>query len=149
MVTCQLCGSDFDTSDASCHVGCPLSVGCSLVCCPHCGYQVPEPSNSRALAGLRRIRDGVARALRGARPRTIDPASDIPLTSLRAGQHAAVVAVDDASPRWLHRLSSFGIVAGTPVQLVQSRPTPIVRVGQTELALDRQIARSIRVQPRG
>ncbi|MFO7894243.1 MAG: hypothetical protein R6U63_10945 [Longimicrobiales bacterium] len=39
-VTCGFCGREFveDRSQATCQA-CPLSKGCSLMRCPHCGYE--------------------------------------------------------------------------------------------------------------
>lgn len=45
--SCTLCGARFLEGAPACP-GCPLAVGCRLVCCPHCGYQFPESS---AIAG--------------------------------------------------------------------------------------------------
>lgn len=49
--TCPLCGAKFDATAEGCRRDCPLSRGCSLVCCPHCSYGFPR---ERGLAGLLR-----------------------------------------------------------------------------------------------
>ncbi len=55
---CGLCGKGFAPS-GSCHPSCPMSSGCNLVRCPHCGYEFPDPEHSllarfvRKLAGRR------------------------------------------------------------------------------------------------
>ena len=36
---------------------------------------------------------------------------------------------------------------GAPVRLCQRRPTPIILVGETELALDASLARDVYVEP--
>ena len=52
---CPLCGLAFDADGAGCRPGCPLAKGCSVVCCPSCGYSFPQ---ERGLAGgLRRLLD--------------------------------------------------------------------------------------------
>jgi hypothetical protein len=53
MVTCALCGRDFDETVLNCHGLCPLAgaKGCGLVCCPYCGYQMVDERRSTA-AGL-------------------------------------------------------------------------------------------------
>lgn len=45
LVTCSLCGTRFDCNEAasSCS-GCPISHGCKLIRCPHCGYETPAPT---------------------------------------------------------------------------------------------------------
>jgi Fe2+ transport system protein FeoA len=45
---------------------------------------------------------------------------------------------------WL-QLSQYGLLPGTPICLTRKYPVPIVRVGQTDLALDRAIAARIYV----
>ena len=42
---CSFCGKKFDETHAvsSCQ-GCPMSKGCKMIRCPHCGYEMPpEP----------------------------------------------------------------------------------------------------------
>jgi len=44
-VTCPLCGSEYDEHvGLACHAGCPMSRGCRLLKCPHCGYEMPAPT---------------------------------------------------------------------------------------------------------
>lgn len=40
--TCALCGYQFNTTGMACHTSCPMSSGCHLICCPNCGYQMPD-----------------------------------------------------------------------------------------------------------
>ncbi len=52
---CPLCGADFDAEGQGCRPSCPMAKGCSVVCCPSCGYSFPQ---ERGLAGgLRRLID--------------------------------------------------------------------------------------------
>ncbi len=47
-----------------------------------------------------------------------------------------------------HRtLTVFGVVPGASVTIVQQQPACVIKVGETELALDREIAREILVEP--
>jgi hypothetical protein len=53
--TCPLCGAGFDASGQGCRPSCPMARGCSVVCCPSCGYSFPQETG---LAGvLRRFLD--------------------------------------------------------------------------------------------
>jgi Fe2+ transport system protein FeoA len=45
------------------------------------------------------------------------------------------------------RLTAFGLTPGTPVSILQRRPVPVVRIGETELALSEEILRQIQVRP--
>lgn len=56
--TCALCGYQFDASSMACHASCPMSTGCHLICCPNCGYQVPDEKHMSLTAVLRRAWDG-------------------------------------------------------------------------------------------
>ncbi len=38
MTACALCGFRYDETAHGCRPSCPLSRGCSLVCCPNCGH---------------------------------------------------------------------------------------------------------------
>ncbi|MBP2687679.1 MAG: hypothetical protein H6Q81_2584, partial [Deltaproteobacteria bacterium] len=44
-IRCPLCQCEIDPTDSSCRSGCPLSKGCTLVCCPRCGYSFPMPES--------------------------------------------------------------------------------------------------------
>jgi Fe2+ transport system protein FeoA len=45
------------------------------------------------------------------------------------------------------RLEAFGIAPGGAVRLVQRRPVPVVRVGETDLAVGAEILEEILVEP--
>lgn len=51
-VRCSLCGTEFTPSDHLCG-GCVVRRECRLVCCPNCGFGMPEESK---LAGWLRNR---------------------------------------------------------------------------------------------
>ncbi len=55
-MNCPLCGYDFDETDHACQAKCPMAAvqGCSLVCCPHCGYQMVDERKSGLAQLLRR-----------------------------------------------------------------------------------------------
>jgi hypothetical protein len=54
---CPLCGCEFDQTDQSCTGKCPMAAiqGCSLICCPNCGYQMVDETRSAAAKLLRRL----------------------------------------------------------------------------------------------
>jgi Fe2+ transport system protein FeoA len=45
------------------------------------------------------------------------------------------------------RLTAFGLTPGTVVSLIQRTPAPVVRIGETELALSEEICGQIHVRP--
>ena len=46
----------------------------------------------------------------------------------------------------LHRLAGFGLVPGATLRLVQRRPSLVVEIGETSLALDERVAAAIFVR---
>jgi Fe2+ transport system protein FeoA len=47
------------------------------------------------------------------------------------------------------KLSSLGLMAGVSVTLVQRRPAVVVRVAETDVALDPEVADDIWIEPAG
>jgi len=53
---CPLCGATFSEDEQPCK-GCPMQSGCSVVCCPACGYSfVAESQIVSAFKKLRKRR---------------------------------------------------------------------------------------------
>lgn len=50
-MNCSMCGFRFDPGAHVACKSCPLQSGCSVVCCPSCGYEMVDVNQSR-LAGL-------------------------------------------------------------------------------------------------
>ncbi len=131
---CPLCGFEFEPEDALCAHGCPLRAHCALVRCPSCDYEFPERPRPRSW--LRRL-------LGGGEPTGEGECQAMSVDQLGAGQSARVLSLSGDR----NRLAVFGLVPGAEITLLQRRPACVVQVGQTELALDRAIARRILVQP--
>ncbi|WP_373048184.1 FeoA family protein [Vulgatibacter sp.] len=70
----------------------------------------------------------------------------VPVTEAPVGVFLVVDAVSVENPVRSDRLASLGLVAGCEVVLRQRRPTFVLDVGETTLALDREIATGIRVR---
>lgn len=95
--------------------------------CPH-GRRIPPGACCR-------------RAAREVRP-VVRPLCDFP--------PGAVLRVVFVTPRYhqrLDRLSSFGVLPGATVQLHQKQPAVVLRVGATEVALERDVAGEIYALP--
>jgi hypothetical protein len=56
-----MCGFEFEEGKRAC-ASCPMSAGCRLVCCPHCGYQMIDEDSSTLVRLARSLRE----RLRGA-----------------------------------------------------------------------------------
>jgi Fe2+ transport system protein FeoA len=137
MMCCVMCGYEFDAAELNCHRACPLARGCLVICCPRCGYSTVDPARTR----LARWVAWLGRP----EPVAAPPPAGVPLLSLRPGQEATVVAVATAHLDRARQLSQYGLAPGTQIRLLQKRPTPIIQVGQTDLALDLPVAAEIYV----
>lgn len=62
----------------------------------------------------------------------------IPAAQLAAGEAGRVAFIHTRRPQYRQRLSQLGLVPGTLIRIRQRRPTLVIQVGHTELALDRQ-----------
>ncbi|MEE9464913.1 MAG: FeoA family protein, partial [Candidatus Neomarinimicrobiota bacterium] len=63
------------------------------------------------------------------------------------GRRARVAFLTPSFHKRFDRLAAFGINPGTEVSVHQRKPAFVVRLGETELALDAIIAREIFVKP--
>jgi Fe2+ transport system protein FeoA len=139
---CALCGLRFTHGGQVC-ASCPITHGCEeLVRCPRCGYQFPRGSRTLAWAARlwRRWRGlAVPAPAAGSHPvQTLD--------HLRRGETARVLKVAAADVPMLMKLSQLGLVPGAEVRMEQSRPAAIVRVGETNVALQRTVARAVHIR---
>lgn len=137
-VRCGLCGHVFDPDGLACHAGCPLGPKCRLICCPNCGYEVPDEASSASARLIGRFR-------RPARRLAPHGGDSVPLSALREGATAEVRSLDGMPGPRSARLSAFGLVPGVTITLRQRRPVPVVRVGLTEIALSEEILEQILV----
>jgi len=70
----------------------------------------------------------------------------IPLGDLEPGREARIVFIAPGVVRRLDRLGSYGVVPGTVLTLRQKRPSFVIEVGGTALALEREVAGEIFVR---
>jgi Fe2+ transport system protein FeoA len=137
MVICPLCGFEFERVDTLCRHGCPLHTTCNLTRCPSCDYEFPA-------GAVRAPRWRLWPWRRQAAPAVEEVAT---VRSLGPGDRARVVALAGGDGARHNTLAVFGLVPGAEVELLQRRPTFVVRVGETELALEGEIAGQIVVAP--
>jgi len=69
-----------------------------------------------------------------------------PLSDLKLGERGRIVFITPRSRTLLERLSSFGLVPGSEIRLGQKKPSFVVELGETTLALDGDIAREVYVK---
>ena len=145
-MNCPLCGYEFDPVALDCReTGCPIAQlqGCSIICCPNCGYQMPDKRDSVLAGLLERVQARFAR--RGAVEAT--PPGRLSVRDLKPGQSAVVAELAFSDADRLDQLCAFGLAPGCTVQLDQTEPVVILRIGGTTLSLDSEIARGIVIEP--
>jgi len=69
-----------------------------------------------------------------------------PLDRLGVGERGRIVYIVPREPERLVKLSSLGIVPGVTISLLQRSPAAVLRVGETTLAVDPDIASEIYVK---
>ena len=82
-----------------------------------------------------------------AAPTTVEPLM-VPLDRLPIGREATVAFIHTTRHAYLQRLSALGFAPGRVIRLRQTRPTLVIQLGETELALDNQAGREIFVRRR-
>lgn len=79
--------------------------------------------------------------------RDSSPSNKPSLAALANGSYARIACVECPNAARCARLMAYGLVQGQIIQLVQSQPAYVIRVDETELALDEEVARCVRVEP--
>jgi DtxR family Mn-dependent transcriptional regulator len=69
-----------------------------------------------------------------------------PLADLMPGEQAKIVFITPGSHSRLDRLSAMGVVPGSVVKLHQKRPSYVIQLGETMVAVDRDITKEIFVK---
>ena len=136
---CPLCGCEFDQIAMSCHSSCVFNESCGIICCPNCGYQLPDERKSRLAETVRRFL-----ARRRAEAETLAPVR--PLSMMKPQQTGKVVAIQSDNHTRVERLNVLGLVPDALIMVEQKRPTFVIRVGFTELSVEREIADDILVE---
>ena len=70
----------------------------------------------------------------------------MPMKDLEPGNRARITFISPRDHGRMDRLSTLGIVPGTEIVLHQKKPAFVIRAGETELALDIDIAAEIYVK---
>jgi len=69
-----------------------------------------------------------------------------PLSDIKPGERVKVIYITTKSHASLDRLSSIGVVPGLELTIHQQYPSIIIQYGETQLALDKDVARNIFVR---
>ncbi len=68
------------------------------------------------------------------------------LAEMAPGQSGKILDLNTRDQNQLRKLMAMGVLPGVPVRLIQRSPSYVFQVGNTQIAVDRQIAQSIRVE---
>jgi DtxR family Mn-dependent transcriptional regulator len=69
-----------------------------------------------------------------------------PLADLSPGERGKIVFITPDSHSRLDRLSTMGVVPGSTVKLHQKKPSYVIQIGETTIAVDREITKEIFVK---
>ncbi len=140
LLNCPLCGHQFDVDTAlPLCAGCSIGPGCGLICCPNCGHGTIDVDSSPIAHRLAK------KLLRSTEP-TPTRNGVIPLADLPSGSSGSVARFDlRITPDHRQRLQALGITPGRRIEVVQQSMVTILRVDQTELAVERDVTRWILV----
>lgn len=67
------------------------------------------------------------------------------VTKLKPGEKAKIVAINGQDVRGLRKLTVFGLLPGVEIEVIQTSPAYVLKIGNTELALDHEAAFGITV----
>ena len=70
----------------------------------------------------------------------------VPLADLSPGENAKIGFITPESHSRLDRLSAMGLVPGSMVKLHQKRPSYVIQLGETMIAVDKNITKEIFVK---
>lgn len=73
----------------------------------------------------------------------------LPITELNPGEGGRIVFIAPKEHKRLDKLASFGVVPGSGIKLHQKTPSFIIKIGETDLAIDEDIAKEIYVRKAG
>jgi Fe2+ transport system protein FeoA/rubredoxin len=146
---CSLCGLDYSEEEAlkAC-ANCPIK-RCTMLRCPNCGFETPMPpkwlqmfiEKGRNMKSMIKQKTAIPNFLKS---KTIDAA---PLILLRNEQWGKVVYLDTDQPQHLQKLVAIGILPGATIQLIRKFPSYVFQLGQSQFAVDRELACCIYVEP--
>lgn len=133
-IACGLCGARFDPEAEVACGSCPMSGACTLACCPECGYTTVDVGSSRSAGFLARVFP--SRKPSGEVGATLDGAV--------VGGRVSIVGFDgEMSTGHRELLRTYGLEPGRTVRVEQHAPVTVVKVDQTEVALEADLAKLV------
>jgi Fe2+ transport system protein FeoA len=69
------------------------------------------------------------------------------LNNIKPGEEAVVLSLNIDSPHERNKLMALGVLPGASLRLIQRFPSYVISIGYTQIALDKETAKLIYVQP--
>ncbi len=138
---CTLCGYTFDENEAprSCK-GCPIMKGCKLIRCPNCSFETPrEPRLPAWLSPA----GGQAKLIKYLKKK-----GKVAMTKLDVNQKGKVAHINTHDHKKLQKIMAMGVLPGMVITLIQKFPSYVFQVGQSQFAVDKELASCIYVKLR-
>lgn len=73
-------------------------------------------------------------------------AAIVQLAEMKSGDRGAIAYLSTTEPDTMQKLMALGALPGAPVHVIQIFPSVVFQVGQTQIALDKQLAQDIFVR---
>lgn len=141
-IHCAMCGHKFNPDQHLACQACPVQSGCSLVCCPACGYQTVNPRRSK-IVRLMNFLSANKNSTSPAGPQKTEGS----LAGVPPGMKAKVIDFSaDFPPERKAYLQAYGMVPDYWVTVLGHSPVTIVQLDNIELALENELASGIKVQ---
>ena len=71
------------------------------------------------------------------------------LCELPEGEVARIARVDFRNPREFRKFMAMGVLPGSEITLIRRRPVCVFRIGESEFAIDDELAQAIIVERTG
>lgn len=78
---------------------------------------------------------------------SFDPGIAIRLSDARAGERVRITALDVGNRETIQKIILMGALPGKTIEAIQSFPAFLVGLGNSQFAIDRELAEKIVVQP--
>ncbi|HEY3379851.1 MAG TPA: metal-dependent transcriptional regulator [Armatimonadota bacterium] len=69
-----------------------------------------------------------------------------PLSTLKGGEHGIIAYLSSRQTETVQKLMALGVLPGSPVAIIQTFPSIVFQVGQTQIAVDNSLAADIYVR---
>ena len=156
-IICAMCGHTFDPAQHRGCAACPLQSGCQLACCPNCGFEAVDPSQSVLARAFAKFLGKLSREKPNMQRMNMENNSQpdlnltesaitvgLQLTDLSVGSKARILDFSpDISTDRKAQLQAYGVVPGNSLWVRQHRPVTVIQIDHTELAFETDLANLI------